>query len=190
MYIRIASEHSYLLVHHNQQQHQYHPSSTVDISLSSSSLTVNVQEMTGDQQLHDNHAHCIYSSPRGNFSAPRSNSNCRFPHLRKSFMCMCLYSSTRKTSQQNRTYEPSPLSFFCVIFQQHDEYITPPDNSGNQGTENAIMIYDGPPSCDDVNNNYAVLSEAADASSSGYYRCEGCGDYGDIVNFGILQSWS
>lgn len=44
------------------------------------------------------------------------------------------------------------------------------------------MIYDGPPSCDDVNNNYALLSEAADASSSGYYRCEGCGDYGDIVN--------
>lgn len=77
--------------------------------------------------------------------------------------------------------------FFFVIFQQHDEYITPPDN---QGTENAIMSYDGPPSCDDVNNNYALLSEAADASSSGYYRCEGCGDYGDIVNFGILQSWS
>ncbi|EMF10225.1 uncharacterized protein SEPMUDRAFT_110606 [Sphaerulina musiva SO2202] len=56
-----------------------------------------------------------------------------------------------------------------------------------QGTENAIMIYDGPPSCDDVNNNYALLSEAADASSSGYYRCEGCGDYGDIVNWDIIE---
>ncbi|KAL9528546.1 hypothetical protein SMMN14_07515 [Sphaerulina musiva] len=69
----------------------------------------------------------------------------------------------------------------------HDEYITPPDNGGNQGTENAIMIYDGPPSCDDVNNNYALLSEAADESSSGYYRCEGCGDYGDIVNWDITE---
>lgn len=49
------------------------------------------------------------------------------------------------------------------------------------------MIYDGPPSCDDVNNNYALLSEAADASSSGYYRCEGCGDYGDIVNWDITE---
>lgn len=48
------------------------------------------------------------------------------------------------------------------------------------------MIYDGPPSCDDVNNNYALLSEAADASSSGYYRCEGCGDYGDIVNWDTI----
>lgn len=100
MYIRIASEHSYLLVHHNQQQHQYHPSSTVDISLSSSSLTVNVQETTCDRQLHDNHAHCTHSSPRGNFSAPHCNSNCRLSHLRKSFMrvCVCLYSSTRKTT--------------------------------------------------------------------------------------------
>lgn len=99
MYIRIASEHSYLLVHHHhhQQQHQYHPLSTVNISVSSS-LTVNVQETTGDQQLHDNYAYCIYSSPRGNFSAPHSNSNCRFPHLRKSFMRVCLYSSTRKTT--------------------------------------------------------------------------------------------
>lgn len=97
MYIRIASKHSYLLVHHNQQQHQYHPSSTVDISLSSS-LTVNVQETTSDQQLHDNYAYCIYSSPRGNFSAPHSNSNCRLSHLRKSFMRVCLYSSTRKTT--------------------------------------------------------------------------------------------
>lgn len=98
IYIRIASKHSYLLVYYNQQQqHQYHPSSTVDISLSSSSLTVNVQETTGDQQLRDNHAYCIHSSPRGNFSAPHCNSNCRFSHLRKSFMCMCLYSSTRKT---------------------------------------------------------------------------------------------
>lgn len=98
MYIRIASEHSYLLVHHHQQQHQYHPSSTVEISLSSSSLTVNVQETTDDQQLHDNYAYCIHSSPRGNFSAPHCNSNCRFPHLRKSFMRVCLYSSTRKTT--------------------------------------------------------------------------------------------
>lgn len=49
------------------------------------------------------------------------------------------------------------------------------------------MIYDGPPSCDDVNNNYALLSEAADESSSGYYRCEGCGDYGDIVNWDITE---
>lgn len=49
------------------------------------------------------------------------------------------------------------------------------------------MIYDGPPSCDDVNNNYALLSEAADAFSSGYYRCEGCGDYGDIVNWDITE---
>lgn len=49
------------------------------------------------------------------------------------------------------------------------------------------MIYDGPPSCDDVNNNYALLSEAADAFSSGYYRCEGCGDYGDIVNWDIIE---
>lgn len=49
------------------------------------------------------------------------------------------------------------------------------------------MVYDGPPSCDDVNNNYALLSEAADASSSGYYRCEGCGDYGDIVNWDITE---
>lgn len=92
MYIRIASEHSYLLVHHHhhqQQQHQYHPLSTVNISVSSS-LTVNVQETTDDQQLHDNYAYCIHSSPRGNFSAPHSNSNCRLSHLRKSFMRVCV----------------------------------------------------------------------------------------------------
>lgn len=94
MYIRIASKHSYLLVHHHhhqQQQHQYHPWSTVNISVSSSSLTVNVQETTGDQQLHDNYAYCIYSSPRGNFSAPHCNSNCRLSYLFKSFIYVCIY---------------------------------------------------------------------------------------------------
>lgn len=49
------------------------------------------------------------------------------------------------------------------------------------------MIYDGPPSCDDVNNNYALLSEAADASSSGYYRCEGCGDYRGYCQLGYYR---
>lgn len=117
MDIRIASEHSYLLVHHHhhqQQQHQYHPSSTVDISVSSS--TVNVQETTGDQQLHDNYAHCIYSSPRGNFSAPHSNSNCRFSHLRKSFMCMyvCIRAQ-EKTSQHNLTFS----SFFFFVLSSN-----------------------------------------------------------------------
>lgn len=105
-------------------------------------------------------------------------------------VCVCLYSSTRKTTSLaththiHITRLTNLLLFllFLVIFQQHDEYITPPENGGNQGIENAIMIYDGPPSCDDVNNNYALLSEAADACSSGCYRCEGCGDYGDIVN--------
>lgn len=133
MYIRIASEHSYLLVHHHQQhqQHQYHPSSTVNISLSSS-LTVNVQETTDDQQLHDNHAHCTHSSPRGNFSSPHCNSNCRLSHLRKSFMCMyvCIRAHEKLA---NITGLTNLLLFllFLVIFQQHDEYITPPDNGGN-----------------------------------------------------------
>lgn len=102
-------------------------------------------------------------------------------------LCVCVSVFEHKKKLANITGLTNLLlflSFFLVIFQQHDEYITPPDN---QGTENAIMIYDGPPSCDDVNNNYALLSEAADESSSGYYRCEGCGDYGDIVNWNITE---
>lgn len=96
-------------------------------------------------------------------------------------VCVCIRAQENPANITGLTNLLLFLSFF-VIFQQHDEYITPPDNGGDQGTENAIMIYDGPPSCDDVNNNYTLLSEAADESSSGYYRCEGCGDYGDIVN--------
>lgn len=119
MYIRIASEHSYLLVYYNKQQkqqHQYHPSSTVNISLSSSSLTVNVQETTDDQQLHDNHAHCIYSSPRGNFSAPHSNSNCRLSHLQKSFMRVCVSVFEHKKKLANITGLTNLLLFLSFFF--------------------------------------------------------------------------
>lgn len=47
-------------------------------------------------------------------------------------------------------------------------------------------MFDGEPSCDDV-NSYAAVPLAADASSTGYSRCEGCGDTKDILDWDIEE---
>ncbi|KAF7114663.1 hypothetical protein CNMCM5793_009614 [Aspergillus hiratsukae] len=59
--------------------------------------------------------------------------------------------------------------------------------TGDQDTISSIRVFDGPPSCDDVNNEYAALSIAADASGSGYARCEGCDDYKDVATWDISE---
>jgi hypothetical protein len=47
-------------------------------------------------------------------------------------------------------------------------------------------MFDGTPSCDDV-NSYASLGLVGDASSSGYASCKGCGDLADFQSWDITE---
>lgn len=42
------------------------------------------------------------------------------------------------------------------------------------------MVFDGEPSCDDVNNNYAILGAFGDVSQVQGVRCDGCDNRGQI----------
>lgn len=49
------------------------------------------------------------------------------------------------------------------------------------------MVFDGTPSCDDVDFGYASFPVVADASTPGYSRCDGCGDWVDITTWDIQE---
>ncbi|GAQ11694.1 hypothetical protein ALT_9015 [Aspergillus lentulus] len=72
---------------------------------------------------------------------------------------------------------------FQIYYEQ--QLIVSP--TGDENTISNIRVFDGPPSCDDVNLNYASLSIVGDASSAGYARCDGCGDYADVATWDISE---
>lgn len=67
-------------------------------------------------------------------------------------------------------------------YQQYEEELIADTSGGNVVT--SIRIFDGEPSCDDVSSSPS-LPDAADASSPGYSRCEGCEDMKDIKTWDI-----
>ncbi|KAL6853018.1 hypothetical protein ACO1O0_007568 [Amphichorda felina] len=64
----------------------------------------------------------------------------------------------------------------------YEEELIADTSGGNVVT--SIRIFDGEPSCDDVSSSPS-LPDAADASSPGYSRCEGCEDMKDIKTWDI-----
>jgi hypothetical protein len=57
---------------------------------------------------------------------------------------------------------------------------------GDSATTQGILIFDGQPSCDDV-NSAKFVALVADASSPTYARCKGCGDEKDITSWDIEE---
>jgi hypothetical protein len=53
-------------------------------------------------------------------------------------------------------------------------------------TTKSVVMFDGQPSCDDVNSAKHVML-VADASSPTYARCKGCGDEKDVKSWDIEE---
>jgi hypothetical protein len=71
--------------------------------------------------------------------------------------------------------------------QWEEQVVVNPAPDGDENSYSNIRVFDGPPSCDDVNLNYATLPVVADASGSGQARCDGCDDYKDILTWDIKE---
>ncbi|KAK0388503.1 hypothetical protein NLU13_4746 [Sarocladium strictum] len=70
-----------------------------------------------------------------------------------------------------------------VIYYEEAEELNP---FGDTISTSSFRVFNGVPSCGDV-DSYATLPAAADASSPGYSRCSGCGDWSDIANWDVQE---